>query len=50
MGFSYKKPNLVPGKADAAKQRDFLDMLEGLKKNKKPLDKLYTHHTINCGR
>lgn len=41
LGFSYKKPSLVPGKADAEKQHEFLNMLENLKCKKGPLDKLY---------
>ena len=41
MGFSYKKPSLVPGKADAAKQKEFLKFLKKLKSTKNPTDKLY---------
>jgi len=41
LGFSYKKPNLVPGKANEEDQRAFLKELEHLKSKKKPEDKLY---------
>jgi hypothetical protein len=41
MGFSYKKPTLVPGKADSEKQEEFLALLEELKGSKNPGDKLY---------
>jgi transposase len=41
LGFSYKKPSLVPGKANEADQQKFLEELEILKSNKKPKDKLY---------
>lgn len=40
IGFSYKKPNLVPGKADETAQRTFLESLNSLKKTKKPEDKI----------
>jgi transposase len=41
LGFSYKKPNLVPGKANEEDQRLFLAELERLKRKKKPGDKLF---------
>lgn len=41
LGFSYKKPALVPGKADAVKQQEFLSMLQELKESLNPEDKLY---------
>lgn len=34
LGYVYKKPKIVPGKADATSQKDFLDDYEKLKKNK----------------
>ena len=41
LGFTYKKPKHVPGKADAAKQAEFLENLEKLSKRKKPEDRIY---------
>lgn len=41
MGFVYKKTKVVPGKADAEKQREFLKELEELKSSKDAEDKLY---------
>ncbi len=41
LGFSYKKPNLIPGKADAVEQCRFLKLLMNLKRRKNPKDKLY---------
>ena len=41
IGFSYKKPCLVPGKANAASQIEFLRMLSRLKARKCAKDKLY---------
>jgi len=41
IGFSYKKPNLVPGKANEADQREFLKKMDHLKKTKNPEDKLF---------
>jgi transposase len=38
LGFVYKKPKLVPGKADPEAQRAFLAKYEELKKNKGPND------------
>jgi transposase len=40
LGFSYKKPNLVPGKANEEDQILFLEELERLKSAKKPEDKI----------
>lgn len=41
IGFVYKKTKIVPGKADAEKQKEFLSNLEELKSRMKPEDKLY---------
>lgn len=41
IGFSYKKPALVPGKADADQQEAFLKTLAEIKRSKNPGDKLY---------
>lgn len=41
MGFSYKKPKYIPGKADREKQAAFLKQLEELKNNKSAEDKIY---------
>jgi len=41
MGFVYKKTKVVPGKADAEKQMEFLKELEKLKSTKDVEDKLY---------
>jgi len=41
LGFSYKKPNLVPGKADEEKQKEFLKLYKRLKAQKKPEDTIY---------
>lgn len=41
MGYVYKKPKLVPGKADAGKQRVFVQCYETLKANKAPEDPIY---------
>jgi len=38
LGFVYKKPKLIPGKADAKAQRAFLESYEQLKKDKQPDD------------
>ena len=35
LGFAYKKPKLIPGKADAEKQKAFLEEYEKLKKERK---------------
>ncbi len=40
LGFSYKKPNLVPGKANEEDQRRFLEELEKLKSKIAPEDKV----------
>ena len=40
LGFSYKKPNLVPGKANEEDQRSFLKELDSLKSEKNPEDKV----------
>ena len=41
MGYVYKKSKLVPGKADAEKQRAFVQCYEALKANKAPEDPIY---------
>jgi transposase len=41
MGYVYKKPKLVPGKADAGKQRAFVQCYKELKANKAPEDPIY---------
>ena len=41
LGFSYKKPNLVPGKANEEEQIAFLKLYRNLKAKKSPEDKLY---------
>jgi transposase len=41
IGFSYKKPTLVPGKASPEQQEQFLGLLEDIKNSKNPTDKLY---------
>lgn len=62
LGYVYKKPKTVPGKADAKAQEDFLVEYEKLKKNKEKDDPIYfmdathPHHNpvlaygwIKCG-
>jgi len=41
MGYVYKKPKLVPGKADADKQREFIQSYEQLKSTKAADDPIY---------
>ena len=41
MGFSYKKPKVVPGKADPEAQKAFLRDYENLKENKGENDPIY---------
>jgi transposase len=41
MGYVYKKPKLVPGKADPEKQRAFVECYEELKASKAPEDPIY---------
>jgi transposase len=41
LGFSYKKPSVVPGKADSLHQRQFLRAYRRLKRLKSPEDKVY---------
>ena len=38
LGFSYKKPQVIPGKADDQAQNEFLSYLEGLKESKNEND------------
>jgi len=40
LGFSYKKPKLIPGKADKEKQKAFIEKYKELKKNLKKEDKI----------
>lgn len=51
MGFVYKKTKILPGKADAAQQRQFAARLKRLKNKLKPSEALYfidgTHPTFN---
>lgn len=51
LGFVYKKPKLIPGKAAAAKQRAFVEAYQGLQAAKKPGDRIYfmdaTHPSHN---
>lgn len=41
LGFSYKKPKIVPGKADPEAQREYLEGYEKLKENKGKNDPIY---------
>jgi hypothetical protein len=41
LGFVYKKPKLIPGKADAARQRVFIEEYRKLKADEKPEDRIY---------
>ena len=41
LGFRFKKTKLMPGKADAQKQVDFLEKLDQIKQDMKPADDLY---------
>jgi transposase len=41
LGYVYKKPKLVPGKADAEAQEAFVEEYENLKKNKDDSDPIY---------
>jgi len=41
LGYVYKKPKLVPGKADADAQKAFVEGYENLKENKAPEDPIY---------
>lgn len=41
LGFAYKKPKVVPGKADAQKQAEFLKSYRELQASKSPQDHLY---------
>ena len=41
LGYVYKKPKLVPGKADAEAQRGFLESYEKLKQDKDSADPIY---------
>lgn len=51
LGFTYKKPKIIPGKADRAKQEAFLKKYQEIKANLKEHDKIYfldsTHPTHN---
>jgi transposase len=41
LGFSYKKPKIIPGKADQQKQIEFLTKYEEIKANLKEKDEIY---------
>lgn len=41
LGFSYKKPKIIPGKADAQKQAEFLTKYGEIKSNLKEKDEIY---------
>lgn len=41
LGFSYKKPKIIPGKADSAKQEEFLNKYEAIKTGMKENDSIY---------
>ena len=41
LGFSYKKPKIVPGKTDRVKQKEFLSLYKNLKANLGPNDQIY---------
>ena len=41
LGFVYKKPKMVPGKADRVKQAEVLTIYQELKANKNPEDHIY---------
>lgn len=51
LGFVYKKPKIVPGKADRVKQEHFLDIYQQTKKDLKSSDQIYfvdsTHPSHN---
>lgn len=51
LGFAYKKPKIIPGKADRVKQEAFLKKYEEIKSNLKSNDQIYfldsTHPTHN---
>jgi len=42
IGFVYKKPQIVPGKADPKSQKEFVEKYETLKGNLGPHDKIYS--------
>ncbi|MCK9398015.1 MAG: IS630 family transposase, partial [Methylobacter sp.] len=41
LGFVYKKPKLIPGKADAERQRAFIEEYRKLQSTKEPEDRIY---------
>lgn len=41
LGFAYKKPKIIPGKADIVKQKEFLKIYNDLKSNLKTNDQIY---------
>ncbi len=54
-GFVYKKTKIIPGKADAEKQKEFIKTYKELKATKAPTDPIYfcdgvhpTHNTESC--
>ncbi|WP_419600878.1 helix-turn-helix domain-containing protein, partial [Thiolapillus sp.] len=40
LGYVYKKPKLIPGKANAKAQQDFIEKYEQLKEEKQPDDEI----------
>jgi transposase len=55
LGYVYKKPKLIPGKADANRQRAFVEQYQTLKSEKAPDDPIYfmdathPHHNAIAG-
>lgn len=47
LGFAYKKPKIVPGKADRGKQEEFLRTCNNLKTNLGPNDQIYFLDSIH---
>jgi hypothetical protein len=41
LGYVYKKPRLIPGKANAEQQREFVEYYQTLKAKKAPDDPIY---------
>ena len=47
LGYVYKKPKLIPGKADADRQRAFVEQYQALKAEKAPDDPIYFMDAIH---
>lgn len=47
LGYVYKKPKLIPGKADADRQRAFIEQYQALKAEKTPDDPIYFMDTTH---